>query len=218
MTKSLFAAVAAAALSIASAIAPAFAQQQDPVSRPRDIISSYALENVVPVLNELGFQTTQSEANGARAVTATRNGRTLLVLETVCAQPGSCAGLWMIALINESVSTETTNAFNSATRTVRASTTNGALYLDRYLIGDYGAARGSLAVNFEVFAQSIDLWFQFSSQAGSGTGSSISFAPAPAPSADAFVPEIDAATRDWLIGLAVDGGVSNDRTPGKIRR
>jgi len=215
MTKSLIAVLSAAAL----CVAPAFAQQPDPVSRPRDIISSYALENVIPVLNELGFQSTQSEANGARAVTATRNGRTILVLETVCKQPGSCAGLWMIALINDSVSAETVNAFNSATRTVRASTTNNALYLDRYLIGDYGAARGSLAVNFEVFVQSIDLWFQFASQAGSGSRSSIAFMPTePAADAGDFAPEIDAATRDWLIGLAIDGRVLNTAAPSKIKR
>ena len=202
------AAITAAVASVFCATAfltSAYAQTGAPVANPSGILRSLSFDDISPILTELGYTTEQVNQNGQTAlVVRSADGRTMLFKETVCRQPGTCAGLWMIAIINDTASTDMVNNFNSQARTTRASVQEGVVFLDRYLIADYGTARGSFAVNATVFKNVIDLWFQFTSQSR-GTANTISFNA----TQDGYRPEIDAETRAFLDAVIADGSFGN---------
>ncbi len=132
------------------------------VERPSDTLASFSLAEIEPVLQSAGFETRLAERDGSRALVVTsKAGRTALLIESVCGADGACSGLWMVAALTGAASVDDVNAFNMQARTTRASVHNGAVVLDRYLIADYGTARGSFVVNVNVFLGVVDLWFEY---------------------------------------------------------
>lgn len=129
--------------------------------------------------------------DGTQGVAATISGRELVMIPTACDQRGTCKGLYTYALIPDDPEVIDLNSFNLAFNPARATTQDGILVLDNYLVGDYGVVRGSLAVHLKVQADLITAWWEFrqnmTSPGHSSTAQTVSFQPfTPLPSPTAW--------------------------------
>ncbi|MEM9421111.1 MAG: YbjN domain-containing protein [Pseudomonadota bacterium] len=153
------------------------AAQQPPVSNPSGVMkfNPGALQALV---QEAGWQAKIEPNNGSPVVVASVNGRTLVLSPTACDATGACAGLLTFAILPDQASLSTVNQFNVRYNPIRATVREGRIVLDRYMIGDYGAARGSLIVDLAVHASMVDAWWTFRDQGNKGgLSNAISFRP-----------------------------------------
>ncbi|MEM6648970.1 MAG: YbjN domain-containing protein [Pseudomonadota bacterium] len=144
----------------------AVAQPVDPVSRPTDLVESLSFEDIGPVLTEAGIPNQVQVVNGQQVMLAEIQGTKVQFRRRACVREDKCAGLWMFAYINDTSTPEVLHEFNKSSKPARAMLFDNAVVLDRYLIADYGTARGSLIINVRVFAQMVRQWFTFSQQNG----------------------------------------------------
>ena len=149
-----------AAMTAMLAFVAGSASAQEIVSNPRGIVPSVSLSDVAPVLEEMGAQVEIGSGENAGAMLVRYQGRVLIFRERACRSAGVCYGLQMVAKITASTDFNTVNQFNTGSPPTRAVLVGGDLFLDRYLIADFGITRGSLAVNVAVFTKGIDKWFE----------------------------------------------------------
>ncbi|WOI52133.1 YbjN domain-containing protein [Parvularcula sp. LCG005] len=205
-------AAAAAVVLSGAALGGAMAQ---PVSRPTEMLPSVSFTHIEPVLREAGFQTLIQEANGQKVMYVQANNRRLQLFQRACSSETQCAGLWMFAFMTSSASLDQINQFNMGSKPARATLINGKVALDRYLIADYGTARGSFVINAAVFVSMIDQWFEFEKQTGAVA---VSFEPlfGETPSAAGM----DHETYDVFKTLSENSGLTNSNNsiglPGSI--
>ncbi len=186
---------------IISFIAGAFAavsaaQAQDIVANPTGVVPNLALSNIQPVLQEAGFGAQVQVIQGEQMLRVTYNDFVMYMSARACRADGNCAGLWMLAPLNDSASMTTINSFNQNSKPARATVVGTQVLLDRYLIADYGITRGSFLVNTAVMFGMIEQWFEFKASA---QAQRVSFTP--------LIPEIgapgDATSRDHEFGELV---------------
>ncbi len=89
------------------------------------------------------------------------NQRKLVLHPHACDRNGHCGGLYVFALIPSQASSQTVNDFNVHFNPARATIREGQVVLDRYIIGDFGVARGTLSIELQVQAGLIDDWWDF---------------------------------------------------------
>ena len=156
--KNLLAVSAAAAIALGSAVA----QEQDLVSNPRGLISSFEVANVGPILTEMGAVWQQRQApNGQPYIAVSAGGELVLnIIPTACQGDNftNCVGVNTVALFSGSgLNYQTVSAFNQKYwfSTAGVSPDGTDAYISRYEISDYGIPRGNLAasvVNLVVLA------------------------------------------------------------------
>jgi hypothetical protein len=153
--------LSAVAITAMMSVAPAMAQSNslgsstqsnNIISNPGKLIYNYDAENIIPVLQELGFQWEgRTGPNNQRVVLATaNNGLKFVMLPTACTQGASagCVGVNMMAVFDGYPDQRTVNSFNYRYSFASAGlSTEGAAFLSRYEIADYGVPRGNLAVS-----------------------------------------------------------------------
>jgi hypothetical protein len=175
--RSLF--LAAAAAFAATLPATGALAQEEIVPNPTGSVSNLALETVGPVLRDAGLNITANFSGKAELMLAEMGGRNVILAEEACTAPTKCAGLMIIALINDQAGADVVNEFNSRQKPARATSMQEGVMLDHYLMADYGTTRGTLVVNIGVMMAMIDGWFQYRQNGGamSNTISSTTLAP-----------------------------------------
>ena len=165
--KSITAAIGAATLAFTASITGAQAQNQmgaEALSNPTNIVKSFSVQTVGPVLNEMGmpWQVNQLD-NGAQYILAASGSMQFVLFFTVC-QASNCAGMNVVTFFSGvDANPQTVQAFNSRFPFGTAGIDqDGVAYVSRYDIADYGIPRGNIAIsvgNFlslsEMFAEEL---------------------------------------------------------------
>lgn len=145
--KKLIAAIAASA-----ALGSVAGAAQDIVSNPRGMVPNFDVQNVGPVLSELGAVWQEGVAsNGQHYIQASvGDGLYLNFLPMACdGDTGkNCVGLSTVAFFtSDAINYQTIAAFNQRYRFAAAgiSPDNKSAYITRYDLADYGIPRGNLA-------------------------------------------------------------------------
>lgn len=160
----------AAALSFAGM---AFAQA--PVSNPT-ALADFKIPNLQALTSEMGWQSNVVTEGGQQVLIVSINSRQVALWPVACnPQTGACAGLYCFALIPDRTSAAVANDFNVAFNPARATIRDGQVVLDRYIIGDYGVARGSLVIDLAVQADLINQWWNF--KQSQSVSAQVAFAP-----------------------------------------
>ncbi|MEL6365589.1 MAG: hypothetical protein AAFR11_12205 [Pseudomonadota bacterium] len=141
----------------------AFAQSA-PVSNPTGLLPTLTLEAVAPLFAEAGF----SVRRDGQYLVINVSGRTVVAEAAACRSANDCDGLFLYAIANSRSSAAVAAEFNRRQRIARSVYVDEtSVALDRYLIGDFGVARGSVVVDVYVLASMLDNWFQYNnSQSG----------------------------------------------------
>ncbi|MEO0399984.1 MAG: YbjN domain-containing protein [Pseudomonadota bacterium] len=140
-----------------SAASSGIAQVQTPsppVIDPNGVVENFNIQTIAPVLAELGIPYQRRNQNGYDILMADIGieGVTAIFWPRVCgATRDACAGLVMRAYYTGASNLELNNRFNLTTPPIAAMTDGSSVFAQRYLIGNYGVTRGSLAVNIKVF-------------------------------------------------------------------
>ena len=166
--KSTFAVISTAAILTFGGLTGASAQNQmgseDGLQNPSNVVRSFSVQTVGPVLNELGmpWQVKQLDT-GTQYIHAASGSLQFVLFFTVCKDTG-CSGLQAVTFFSDSnANPQTVQAFNVrypfGTTGVDG---DGVAYVSRYDIADYGIPRGNIAsslVNFigltEMFASEL---------------------------------------------------------------
>ena len=124
------------------------------ITNPNGIVGSYNIDVVESLMTELGIGTQQSQASdGTTYLVATIDGVNHVLHPRACEQ-GVCKGLRLLTIFeNSPVNLETANMFNTQHNPTRMIVENSSMIFHRYLIGDYGYARGNFLTNLAVFIQ-----------------------------------------------------------------
>lgn len=129
----------------------------------REVLPSFSLATVEPVLTQIGARFERAGNDERPALTVTfANGRRAAILFGSC-QGAACRAISIQAVWNAPSGTAAQQlagaiaAFNQRYAFSRAlAAADGRPSLQRYLTADYGFIRGNLAVNLVVFAGQID--------------------------------------------------------------
>ena len=138
------------ALAIAGAAFTGAANAQ--IANPTGIVSSYNVDVVESLLTELGIGSQRAQAsNGTTYLVATIDSVNHVLHPMACEQ-GVCKGLRLLTIFeNSQVDLQTANRFNTQHNPTRMIIENTDMIFHRYLIGDYGYARGNFLTNLAVF-------------------------------------------------------------------
>ncbi|MEM6414313.1 MAG: hypothetical protein AAF720_06605 [Pseudomonadota bacterium] len=139
---------------------PLFAQsgQEGEIVEPKALISSFDISTMSDFLNELGLRYKKRNQNGYAVLIADIgvDGTTTVFWPRVCDEKRTnCSGLIMRTYFENASQLELNNRFNLTTPPVAAMTDGSSVFVQRYLIGDFGITRGSLAVNIVVFQSTV---------------------------------------------------------------
>lgn len=160
----------AALLSVASLVGAStvgsVAAAQPQIANPNQVLPNVGFQYIVPVLQEAGFNVQQVNLDNQTVLRVQSGNSVVIMYRRACQQNADCAGLWMLAFLNEGRPLPLLNRFNTVSKPARASILNGNVVLDRYLIADYGVTKGSFLVNVGVFFSMIDQWRQFAQNEG----------------------------------------------------
>lgn len=160
--KPISAILGAAALALTAGVSSASAQNamssNGGLTNPETVVRKFSVQTVGPVLNELGMPWQVGQlSNGAQYIHAAAGGMQFIVLFTAC-QGAECSGMQTLMLFGASnANPQTVQAFN--VRYPFATTgldQEGAAYVSRYDIADYGIPRGNIAssiVNFLMLSE-----------------------------------------------------------------
>ena len=125
---------------------------QDIVSNPRAMVPNFDVQNVGPVLTELGAVWQEGQANdGQRYIQASvGDGLYLNFIPAACdgSTGKNCVGLSTVAFFSSAaINYQTIAAFNQRYRFAAAgiAADGKTAYISRYDIADYGIPRGNLA-------------------------------------------------------------------------
>ena len=134
--------------------------QNSGITSPGTTIPNFDVQNVGPVLNELGitWQSGQAEGGQNYIVANVANVVNFMLAPTACrgANNTDCVGLNMVAIFDGSANAQTVHAFNYRYAFASAGIDpDGSAYLSRYEIADYGMPRGNLSTSIQVFAKQI---------------------------------------------------------------
>lgn len=134
----------------------ASARTNDIVSDPGKLFYDYDVENVIPVLQEIGFKWEGRTApDGTKIIKASApNGLIFFLRPTSCRKGANsgCAGINMVAAFQGDVDQRTVNSFNYRYAFSSAGVDEGgAAYISRYEIADYGVPKGNFALSMLVF-------------------------------------------------------------------
>jgi len=159
--KPIFAALGALAVSATLSSAPAMAQNSmgSGLTNPTNIVSSFNVQTVGPVLNELGMPWEVRQLNnGMQYIVAAAGQASFVIQFNACESATSCAGMLTVTFFSGgNPNPQTVQAFNARTPFVTAGADqDGDAYVSRYDIADYGIPRGNIAssiVNFLASAQ-----------------------------------------------------------------
>ena len=158
-------AIAALALATMAATAPALAQgnalsasteEKQIISEASKLMYDYDVENVVPILQELGLKWEGRTApQGQKVVIATApSGMKFVIMPTACKAgvASGCVGVSMTAVFNGSIDQRTVTSFNYRYPFTSAGIDeSGAAFINRYEIADYGVPRGNFVTSVYVF-------------------------------------------------------------------
>jgi len=162
--KPYIAAFSAFAACAAFVSAPALAQNSmggsgSGLSNPTNIVQSFSVQTVGPVLNELGMPWEVRQLNnGMQYIVAAAGEANFVIQFNACQSATSCAGLLTVTFFSGgNPNAQTVQAFNARTPFVTAGVDqDGDAYISRYDIADFGIPRGNIAssiVNFLASAQ-----------------------------------------------------------------
>jgi len=158
-TKTLSALIGIAALVNGLVISNAWAQDAG-VANPTTPIENFDIENIGPVLDELGIAWQANARAGGQSYVIANVGNVVqfMLAPVVCRSNGvsDCIGLNMVAVFDGYANPQTVKAFNFRYPFASAGLdAEGTAFLNRYEISDYGVARGNLATSIKVFANQI---------------------------------------------------------------
>lgn len=154
----------AMALTAAALCFSGAAAQNEVISNPNQIVPNVALSQVTPLLDEAGYEYQLNQTEEETVLYVTVNGTNMMLMPRVCQSETDCDGLWMLALIDGAIDQNIINEFNNNSPATRAAVRGNQVWLDRYLIADYGITRGSLVINIEVFASTIQDFLSYGSE------------------------------------------------------
>ena len=147
--------LAAAAL---AAVLPtqALAAEKAPISKPSEMLLDYDVENLIPILQELGYTWEGRTApSGAKVILSeAENGIKFVLAPAACvrAADDGCHGINMIAIFAGEANQRTVQAFNYKYPYTSAGIDNGgSAFISRYDIADFGQPRGNFARSLDVF-------------------------------------------------------------------
>lgn len=161
-----FKGLAAVSVAVAAAITGTAAAQSNSLSastEKQEIISDagklmydYDVENIVPVLQELGLKWEGRTApQGEKVVIATApSGMKFVLMPTACKSgvASGCVGVAMTAVFNGAIDQRTVTSFNYRYPFTSAGMEeSGAAFINRYEIADYGIPRGNFVTSVYVF-------------------------------------------------------------------
>ena len=156
--KKITAILGAAAMAMTVGVSSASAQNEmgatgSSLSNPETVVRKFSVQTVGPVLNELGmpWQVRQLD-NGAQYIHAASGSMQFILFFTVC-NGAECSGMQAVTFFSDAnANPQTVQAFNVRYPFGTAGIDqNGAAYVSRYDIADYGIPRGNIAssvINF----------------------------------------------------------------------
>ncbi len=157
-------AASAAMVSVATAQNSLSSGSQDTlVSNPSGMIANFDVEEIGPVLTELGvaWQAT-ADSSGKPVILANAGGSLIFYLQpTACRTNGNknCIGLLTISFFEGDANSQTVRAFNDRYHFSRTGLNqSGGAFISRYDIADYGVPRGNVASSIANFAYLANLF------------------------------------------------------------
>ena len=137
-----------ATLALASPFAAQAQLEQHTASNPAaDLVTSVTLEDLRAIATSEGHEI-KSELDSDIGITVLDDDNLTYVLRgKACQDDASCLGLEMMVMFQGDFSTEFANSINERYSAIKATRTDGALLLSRYLILDGGQAVDNLGVN-----------------------------------------------------------------------
>ena len=150
-------AILASAILMGASAEPIPATTQ-PVTDPMGVVPNLAFQHIDPVIRDFDNSVEYVTISGVQVMRIESRGRVVLLIPNSCSLNG-CAGLRLLAGVNETASPEAINQFNATTPIARAYlNADGKVEMMHYMVGDYGVTRGSLIVNIGAFFAGMDKW------------------------------------------------------------
>lgn len=142
---------------------------------PRRLMT-FAMADLEALARDQGWLAERyTDPQGIEVLLIAVSGRRLALWPRACDEMGRCGGLYAFAVLPVGASSIVTNAFNARFPPARATVREGRVILDRYVVGDFGVARGSLAIDLQLLARLIDDFHAF--HAGNGATWNAGFDP-----------------------------------------
>ncbi|MEO1405035.1 MAG: hypothetical protein AAFV54_00910 [Pseudomonadota bacterium] len=140
-----------ATLSAFALVLPLTAQAQDTLHSGAtpgpDVVTSITLEDMRALVENEGHAGGTDLSNGVGITATALNGLTYIVSGKACQDNATCLGVEFMVAFNGDYSDEFANSINQRWSAIKATRSDTALLLSRYLILDGGQTKENLAVN-----------------------------------------------------------------------